>query len=101
VERLGISSIFEDMRTHSSSQMLAKLDAHECGGRISRYLGVVPPLEIAHHRCVLLGNIFIELERVVVDNGRHTPADLSSLTRHGGSDGFDVFGAADAQTFEI
>jgi len=28
VERLGISSIFEDMRTHSSSQMPTELDAH-------------------------------------------------------------------------
>jgi len=29
VERLRITSIFEDMRTHSSSQVLAELDAHE------------------------------------------------------------------------
>src|SRR4029077_15575789 len=28
------------MRTHSSSQMLAELDAHERAGRVSRHLGV-------------------------------------------------------------
>jgi len=101
MERMGISSIFEDMRPHSSSEMLTELDAHERAGRVSRYLGVVAFLKVAHHCCVLLGDVFIDVERVVVDDGRHAPADLSSLFRHGGTDGFDVFGAADAQTFEI
>src|SRR5215831_12104782 len=82
-------------------ERIAELEAHERVGRVARNGPVIPVLNIGDHCEIRVADRLIQLEPLIVGDGRYEFADTLAAGLDLGSDLFDIIQRLKMQAFIV